>query len=229
MIRKILIYCGVALILSLCMSAGALAQPPLTKCAIHPQPPTKCSKQRSSSTPRCGIEMTCTDKPIQLGYSDGVCFRAGCPGIWALVHKRVDQASFRFRVWTYRHYSFKGYWQLKDQGAVQSGPVEIRELFLVLPDDLIEFRLQDPDKYARVELRNVGYIKRGNLCELKKWLAKQSYLEGPALIEVARDRARDACRPRSPACNQGALWPFGLGCDFISGVGSVCRKIGLPF
>jgi hypothetical protein len=63
-------------------------------------------------------------------------------------------------------------------------------MFLVLPGDLIEFRLQDCDQYARVELRNLGYVKRGDLCEMKKWLAHQSYMDGPALIQAARDRAK---------------------------------------
>ena len=136
------------------------------------------------------MELTCTDNPIRIGHCDGVCFRAVCPGIWAVLHRRVDQASFQRRIWTYRHYTFRGYWELKDQGAVQSGPEELRELFLVLPGDLIEFRMQDCDRYARVELRNLGYVKRGELCELEKWLARQSYLEWPALIRSARDRAK---------------------------------------
>lgn len=191
-----------------------------------------CGPQRGESQPRCAIELTCLDKPVQIGYSDGVCFRASCPGVWAVLHKRVDQASFRRRIWTYRHYTFKGYWELKDQGAVLSGPVQLRELFLVMPDDLIEFRLRDCDKFARVELRNLGYVKRGDPCELKKWLAMQSYRNGPALIQAARNRFRadlenNGRRPPSPAV--GAPWPLQFGYDLYCGFTSACRRIGIPF
>lgn len=229
MIPRTIVITGFMLILTAYMTTGAMAQPPLTKCSIQPQIPN-CATGRSHPTPRCGIEMTCTDRPVQLGYSDGVCFRASCPGIWALLHKRVDQASFRFRTWTYRHYTFKGYWQLKDQGALRSGPVELRALFLVLPDDLIEFRLQDPDKYARVELRNLGYVKRGDLCELKKWLALQAYREGPALIQTAMDRNKAECdRARRPPCGPmpGSCLPFGKA--LFGNVLTKCRYLGLPF
>lgn len=229
MIRNILFLSGAFILLAGLMTIGPMAGPPLTKCSMQRQP-QYCTSGQSRPTPRCGIEITCTDKPIQLGHSEGVCFRATCPGIWAVLHKRVDQTSFRRRIWTYRHFTFKGYWELKDQGAIQSGPVEIREMFLVLPDDLIEFRLRDPDKYARVELRNLGYIKRGDLCELKKWLALQSYQQGPALIEAAMDRSRkernDSARR---SCNPNAQWPIRFGAGFFSDLSSACRRMGLPF
>ncbi|MEJ2719428.1 MAG: hypothetical protein P8182_20245, partial [Deltaproteobacteria bacterium] len=152
MMRKAILLTGILLILGGSIADNPFAGPPLIKCSPQPQ----ClpgPRGLSDPSPRCGIEITCTDKPVQLGYSDGVRFRATCPGVWAVLHKRVDQASFRRRIWTYRHFAFKGYWELKDRGAIESGPVPIREVFLVMPDDLIEFRLRDPDPYARVEFR----------------------------------------------------------------------------
>ena len=155
----------------------------LQKCAI----PAACaqpSQERSAPQPSCGVEITCTDKPVQLGYGSGVCFRATCPGVWALIHKRVDQASFRRRYITYRHYSFNGNWNLKDQGVIESRINSFRELFLVLPDDLIQFELRDPDCNSAVEVANLGYIKRGSVDELRKWLAYNVYLERPTLEPV---------------------------------------------
>jgi len=164
-----------ALLAPLCAWAG----PPLQKC-ILPNQSSGCGSDRESSRgPTCGIELTCTDKPIQLGYSDGVCFRASCPGIWAIMHKRADQASFRNRVLVFRHYAFRGTWELKDQGAIESIVAPSRELFLVLPEDLIEFKLRDPDPNAAIEVVNLGYVKKGSIDELKKWLAYQIYLERP--------------------------------------------------
>lgn len=66
---------------------------------------------------------------------------------------------------------------MKDQGVIESGAVKQRELFLVLPEDLIEFRLLDPDPLAGIALRNLGYIKKGSIDELKRWLAYERYLE----------------------------------------------------
>ncbi|MFC1836799.1 hypothetical protein ACFL2Q_19095 [Thermodesulfobacteriota bacterium] len=230
MIRKTIILMGVLLVLIGYVTNSSLAGPPMGACPIDRQSP-QCATDQSDDQPRCKIEITCTDKPIQLGYSGGVCFRASCPGVWAVLHRRTDQASFRKRIWTYRHYTFKGYWQLKDQGAIQSGPVLLRELFLVGPDDLIEFRLRDCDKYARVELQNLGYVKRGDFCELKKWLAKQSYRNGPALIASARDRLKREAedRVRKPCNVRGAPWPIQFGEELLFGLASACRSIGLPF
>jgi hypothetical protein len=70
---------------------------------------------------------------------------------------------------------------LKDQGVIEAGATPVRELFLVLPEDLIEFKLTDPDCYARIEIRKLGYIKTGNLRELQEWLAYNSYLEKAGL------------------------------------------------
>ena len=176
-------------------------------------------QRTSAPQPRCAIELTCTDDYVQLGYSDGVCFRATCPGIWGLIHRRVDQASYRRRVFTYRHYHFRGYWDLKDEGAVQSGIAPLRELFLVLPDDLIELRLADQDCKARIEIKNLGYIKKGSVEELKKWLAYHSYLDGPALQRAAESKA-DTNR----GCNQPLPW----GHNLWSGVVGMGRFLGLP-
>ena len=95
-----------------------------------------------------------------LGYPQGVCFRATCPGIWGLIHTRVDQASFRRRFFTYRHYSFKGTWDLKDQGVIEAGAVPVRELFLVLPEDVIEFKLSDRTVTPRWRSESLDISKR---------------------------------------------------------------------
>jgi hypothetical protein len=206
-----------ALMLIFC-ACEVLAQSPHPKArGALPAPP--CGVSRSAPQPECAIELTCTDKPIQLGYSNGVCFRATCPGIWALLHERADQASFRRRLFTYRHYHFVGYWELKDQGLLESGPIQLRELFLVLPDDLIEFRLAEPDCHARIELRNLGYIKRGTIHELKQWLAHNTFMEMPNLQRLQQRRAASPNRCDDQLSNrwirwcQGALLPnvFSLG------------------
>jgi hypothetical protein len=141
------------------------------------QPPASCAPQGRTTAPECGIEMTCTPGPIQLGNSSGVCFRATCPGVWGILHQRTDQNSFRRRIFAYRHYAFRGYWDLKDQGLIESGPVRQRALFLVLPDDLIEFRLLEPDPYARIEVKDLGCVKKGSVEELQNWLAYRVYIE----------------------------------------------------
>ncbi len=124
------------------------------------------------------IEITCTDKPVQLGFSGGVIFRATCPGIWAIMHQRTDECSFRRRFFSYRHYTFKGYWETKDQGMIEAIPTPTRELFMVLPGDLIEFRLLEPDCYCKIDVTNIGYVKKAGLCELQEWLAYNSYMAG---------------------------------------------------
>ncbi len=214
--------------LSLCMVMAwallASAGSPLQKCSIsHPAAPG-CTQERTSRGPSCGIEMTCIDRPVQLGYSDGVCFRASCPGVWALNHRRIDQASFRRRFLTYRHYSFRGTWELKDSGVIESGVVPLRELFLVLPDDLIEFKLRDPDCNSIVEVTNLGYVKKGTVCELKQWLAYNVYLERPERTE-RRAGARNG-HPASRTCATGLDCLAG---GMLSRILSVGRSIGLPF
>lgn len=123
------------------------------------------------------IEMTCSDRPVQLGYAGPVQFRATCPGIWAVTHQRIDESSFRRRFFTYSHYEFKGSWNLKDQGMIESVYTPSRELFLVLPGDLIEFKTADPDCFARLNITNLGYIKKASLPELQQWLAYNVYME----------------------------------------------------
>lgn len=123
------------------------------------------------------IEITCNDKSVQLGFSGGVIFRATCPGIWAITHQRIDESSFRRRLFSYRHYTFKGYWQIKDQGMIESIHNVTRELFMVLPEDLIEFKLLEPDCLTRIDVKNIGYVKKGSICELQEWLAYHSYME----------------------------------------------------
>ncbi len=198
------------------------AGPPLRECAV-PGPERTCSTQPTSAPPSCGIEFTCTDKPTLLGYSQGVCFRATCPGVWALLHTRLDQASFRRRFFSYRHYQFRGNWELKDQGTIEAGPATVRELFLVLPDDLIELKLADPDPYARIEVKNLGYIKKGSVAELQQWLAYQMYMEN---LEANRQHSSES--PHQAATAPGSLpnrcGPQGV----LSGVFSVGRTLGLP-
>ena len=123
------------------------------------------------------IEITCTDKSVQLGFSGGVVFRATCPGIWAITHQRIDESSFRRRFFAYKHFAFKGYWQIKDQGMIEAVRNPTRELFMVLPGDLIEFKLLEPDCNCKIDVTNIGYIKRAGLCELQEWLAYNSYME----------------------------------------------------
>lgn len=123
------------------------------------------------------IEITCTDKPVQLGFSGGVVFRATCPGIWAITHQRIDESSFRRRFFSYRQYSFRGYWEIKDQGMIEAVRNPTRELFMVLPGDLIEFKLLEPDCNCKIDVTNIGYIKKAGLCELQEWLAYNSYME----------------------------------------------------
>jgi hypothetical protein len=200
-------------------NAGGLLQ----KCSI-PNARPDCAQAGSRNGPSCGIEITCTDKPIQLGYSDGVCFRATCPGIWGLVHKRADQASFRRRYFTYRHYSFNGTWELKNQGAIESGPTAFRELFLVLPDDLIEFKLRDPDLNAAVEITNLGYIKKGTVDELKKWLAYNVYLERPVFQGADPDsRNNQVAAPWPPGSPYGTVDIITRPIDYVR------RILGCPW
>ena len=200
----------------------AQAGQPLHECVVRPLETSGAQDQRSSQ-PECGLELTCTDKPAMLGHSRGVCFRATCPGIWGLIHTRVDQTSFRRRFFTYRHYSFRGYWDLKDQGVIEAGAVPVRELFLVLPEDLIEFKLTDPDCYAKVEIRKLGYIKTGSVQELQKWLAYNSYMEKAGLN--GNDPIPDH-RP-SAGCSPGASWADQACRKTIGRMLSVGRSLGL--
>lgn len=189
-------------IVLLAIVGTAQAGSPLQKCAIQSPETPACGPGTSSPQPECSIELTCTDKPVLLGNPQGVCFRATCPGIWGLMHTRADQASFRRRFFTYRHYAFRGYWDLKDQGVIEAGPVPVRELFLVLPEDLIEFKLTDPYCHARVEIRKLGYIKTGNMIELQKWLAYQSYIEKVGVDGEILAADRNSSRP----CTSGNAW-----------------------
>jgi hypothetical protein len=89
----------------------------------------------------------------------------------------MDESSFRRRFFTSRHYAFKGTWDLKDQGMVESVYNPSRELFIVLPGDVIEFKSADPDPFAKVFIINLGYIKKASLPELQEWLAHNTYME----------------------------------------------------
>ncbi len=165
-----------------------------------PAAPRSCQSDRVQ--PKCKTELTCTDAYVGLPPNATVCFRATCPGIWALIHRRVDQESFNTRYLYYRHYRFRGLWELQDQGRIATGPTDLRELFLVLPDDLIEIGLLNPDCSAYVEVRNIGYIKKGDPCALRAWVERQSLMQdhadrksGDRPCDPARQRRRDApCR-----------------------------------
>lgn len=203
--------------------AGAMGGP-LQKCTVSGFPSGCSSVPAAGRGPTCGIELTCIDKPVQLGYSEGVCFRATCPGIWALLHKRADQASFRRRYFAYRHYAFHGTWVLKNQGVIESGPAAFRELFLVLPEDLIEFKLRDSDANAAIEITNLGYIKRGTVEDLKKWLAYNTYLERPIFRNAESQSGRPLRAERGyPGSSAGCL-------DMIMNpLNCLVRVIGLPW
>ena len=60
---------------------------------------------------------------------------------------------------------------------IEAIPTPTRELFMVLPGDLIEFKLLEPDCYCKIDVTNIGYIKKAGLCELQEWLAYNSYME----------------------------------------------------
>jgi hypothetical protein len=57
----------------------------------------------------------------------------------------------------------------------------------VLPDDVIEFKLVEPDPYAQVEVRDLGYVKKGSVDELRDWLAYRFYIEN---VEAALARPK---------------------------------------
>ncbi|MGO9571135.1 MAG: hypothetical protein ACLP5H_26720 [Desulfomonilaceae bacterium] len=50
---------------------------------------------------------------------------------------------------------------------IESSQISLRQLLIVLPDDLIEFTCQDPDCNAAIEVRNLVYIKKGSHKELE--------------------------------------------------------------
>lgn len=204
--------------------SAAVAGEGLIRCSTGQVPPSCPNTGNGPSVPTCSIELTCTDKPVQLGHSDGVCFRATCPGVWALMHKRVDQVSFRRRYFSYRHYAFTGIWELKGRGNVESGPASYRELFLVLPDDLIEFKLKDPDLNAVIEITNLGYIKRGSVEDIKKWLAYNMYLEKPVFESTEGQGA-------SGTAASGLPYPralCGMTNSLLEQIYSLGRCLGIP-
>ena len=95
----------------------------------------------------------------------------------------------------------------------------------MLPEDLIEFKLTDPDCYARMEIRKLGYIKTGNVRELQEWLAYNSHMEKAGL------NANDQISGPVPygGCLTGASWLQHARGAAIGGLFSMGRTIGLPF
>ncbi len=142
------------------------------------------------SRPECALDITCSDQLVRLGFLAGVCLHADCPGVVAVLHQRSDEASFRRRFFSYRHFAFEGQFVLKDRGVLESGPVRARELFLVLPGDVIEFKIDGDDCLARIDIKNLGYIKKGSLSELQRWLAEQTFMGRP--MRAAQSDARSA-------------------------------------
>jgi len=125
----------------------------------------------------------------------------------------------------YRHYSFTGSWNLKDQGVIEAGAAPVRELFLVLPEDLIEFKLSDSDCYAKVEIKKLGYIKTGTVKELLEWLAFNSYMEKAGLSgndQIPGQRPSAGCLPCASRLDQACRTTIGH-------MLSIGRTIGLPF
>jgi hypothetical protein len=140
------------------------------------------------------------------------------------MHKRADQASFRRRYFTYRHYAFNGTWQLKGQGSVESGPAAFRELFLVLPEDLIELKLRDLDPNAAIEITNLGYIKKGSIEELKKWVGYNVYLERPIFRSAdSESQSNQGFGPWYPGS------PYGYADIIIRPMAYMGRLLGLPW
>lgn len=175
MIKTVITIFSILAITTLCLTVQAgqstqIAFPPPT--SNHGSPSISMKGPSVKAT-----ELTCTNKPVHLGYSAGVIFRATCPGIWAITHQRIDESSFRRRFFCYRHYAFKGNWEIKDQGVIETHYSSTRELFMVLPEDVIEFRLLEPDCYSKIDVTNIGYIKKAGICELQEWLAYNSYME----------------------------------------------------
>jgi hypothetical protein len=96
--------------------------------------------------------------------------------VWAMRHTGMDQTSFSRRTFSYKHYQFSGKWELRDQGTIEAGAA-VRELFLVFPGDLIEFRLTEPDPCAKIEIKGLGYIVKGTSAEIQRWFACHAYME----------------------------------------------------
>ncbi|MFC1833189.1 hypothetical protein ACFL2Q_00470 [Thermodesulfobacteriota bacterium] len=186
--------------------------------------PVECSQRESR--PCCSVELSCSDKPIFLGYPAGVCFRATCSGIWGLRHARLDQKSLCPKTFTYRHYRFRGDWQLEDQGTIQSDTSPRRELFLVLPGDLVEFKLPRPDRNVGIEVANMGYVKKGSVAELRQWLAKRTYMEYSGLVEVQRERFKQRQRQHRsmPRYHFGSQYA-----PVLSEIRSIGRAVLWPF
>ncbi len=71
--------------------------------------------------PECGLELTCTDSRCCWAILMGCVFGATCPGIWGLIHTRADQASFRRRFFTFRHFRFQWAVGIERSGVIQAG------------------------------------------------------------------------------------------------------------
>jgi hypothetical protein len=200
------------------------AESPSRNCAI-PSRETPRHTEPTSTCPECATELTCTDRPVLLGHPRGMCFRAPCSGVWALLHTRLDQTSFDRRFFSYRQFQFGEGWDLKDQGTIEAGPVAVRELFLVLAGDLIEFTVAEPVPHARIEVRNLGYIRKGTVAELQQWLAYQTYWEN---LEGQRCQ-----QPRSSNQDAKGRSDLRTGCGsqegILSRVLAVRPVLGFPF
>jgi len=94
----------------------------------------------------------------------------------------------------------------------------------VLPEDLIEFKLTDPDCHAKAEIRKLGYIKTGNLRELQEWLAYYRYLEKAGWDNgVYAEDGRDSLN-----CSPGSSWLDRTCISTVDRLFSLGGFIGLP-
>ena len=206
------------------LAAAGQAEPPFQNCAI-PSRETARNTERATTCPECATELTCTDRPVLLGHSGGICFRATCPGVWALLHTRLDQASFDRRLFSYRHFQFREGWELKDQGTIEAGPAPVRELFLVLAGDLIELKLVEPEPKTRIEVRNLGYVKKGSVAELQQWLAYHAYWEN----SESQRRQRQQASGQAKADQAEPSTDCGSPEQLLSRIMAVGRSLGFPF
>lgn len=193
-------------------------------------PGSSCRNAPENRRPECALEISCLDETVQLGYAGGVCLRASCPGIVAILHRRADEASFRRRFFTYRHFSFNGSWEQKDQGMIEASQARLRELFLVLPGDVIEFRMADSDCNARIDLRNLGYIKKGDICELQRWLEYNRFMEMSNISEKNRTQSSQNASQRSGTapCVTENPFPEMVGAGIFDQMLQFGRVFGLP-
>ncbi len=188
---------------------------------------THCRQRPESSraAPECALDITCLDQPVRLGNRAGACLRADCPGVVAVLHQRSDEASFRRRFFSYRHFAFEGQYVLKDRGVLESGPVRARELFFVLPGDVIEFKIDGEDCLAKIDVQSLGYLKKGSLCELQHWLAEKTFMEMPNRDALPGTRSASTASSAQGACQiPGAISVFN-DTGILEGLAGIVKRL----